>query len=114
VNCFYILESVCSEVLANHTVLVYHKHVSILDTVKFLFKLIDVFFFSQLHLSHNLLLGVKLSVKVLCFRKRLVHLVLILQVLLIKELNLFLSGHYLDVTCFHCQNLVFEIAFDRE
>jgi len=77
-----------AEVFANHEVFVEKVLVTLLNGVQLLLELVDVFLFSHLHLLQDLLLRVKLAVQVLRLRDRLVHLVLELDVLLLKDLNL--------------------------
>lgn len=104
-----VLEGPGSEIFANHAVLVEQVLVALLDCVELLFELADILLLGHLHLLQNLLLRVQLAVQVLSLRHRLIDLVLELQVLLLKDLNLSIGRVQLDLCVFESQDLVLEL-----
>ena len=83
--------------------------VPLLDRVKLLLELGDVLLLRHFHLLEDLLLRVELAIKIFGLRDSLVDLVLELQVLLLKDLNLAIGGVQLDLVVFQGKDLVFEL-----
>ena len=80
-----------------------------LDRVKLFLEALDVFLLGHLHLLEDLLLRIEFSVEVFGSGDRLVHLVLELHVLLLKDLNLAIGRVKFDFAVLEEQHLVFEL-----
>ena len=83
--------------------------VSLLNRVKLLLQLRDVLLLRHFHLLEDFFLRVELTIQIFGLRDSLVDLVLELEVLLLKDLNLAICGVQLDLVVFQGKNLVFEL-----
>ena len=83
--------------------------VALLNRVQLFLQLVDVLFLGHLHLAQDLLLGVQLSIKILSFGNRLVHLVLELNILLLEDLDLAVGRVQLDLAVLQSQHLILEL-----
>ena len=99
-----------SVVLPNHAILVDYEQISIFDTFKLFFEFVNVLLLCSFNLSHYFLLCVELPIEVFSFRQAFIHLMLELQILFLKQLNLLQGSRHFDFSTLNIELGVLQLT----